>query len=253
MFTIFLTFSLRRTQDEFCTHPGGHRRRRFLQQIPQKLLILCALAVSPVLLLVGDQALRLLPHLLVDVLLALVVLVLAAGLQVQLVDPPVLQVVAERQHAHLLHEVQLPSPVEVEDGGEGAGVTVEEVLVLDEAVVVAQLHDGVVALAVAEAAKPCVGQPLQRPPQHLVLHASNVQDHSAVGAAALGDHVGLGRERGERARAHELTASRIAATFVTRPAPALVLGVVPSELSPAAPYTNQLTVYIDDHLHIAPH
>ena len=42
----------------------------------------------------------------------------------------------------------------------GAGVTVEEVLVLDEAVVVAQLHDGVVVAALPEPPEAGVGQAL---------------------------------------------------------------------------------------------
>ena len=61
-------------------------------------------------------------------------------------------------------------------------MAVEKVLILDEAVVVAELHDGVVRGAVAQAAEPRVRQPLQRPPQHLVFHAAHVEDHAAVGA-----------------------------------------------------------------------
>ena len=57
-------------------------------------------------------------------------LVLAAGLQVELVDLPEVEVVGEGEDAHLLDEVQLARPVKVEDGGEGARVTVEEVLVV---------------------------------------------------------------------------------------------------------------------------
>ena len=93
-------------------------------------MVLGALAVAPVLLVLGDEGLGLLAHLLVHVLLALVVLVLAAGLQVQLVDAPVLQVVTESEHAHLLHQVEFARAIKVEDGAEGARMTVEEVLVV---------------------------------------------------------------------------------------------------------------------------
>jgi len=51
--------------------------------------------------------------------------VLAAGLEVQLVDAPVLEVVGERQNAHLLNEVKLSCTVEVEHGRERARVTIE--------------------------------------------------------------------------------------------------------------------------------
>lgn len=67
---------------------------------------------------------------------------LTARLQVQLVDAPVLQVVAEGEHAHLVHQVQLAGAVEVEDGAEALGVAVEEVFVVDERVVVAELCHG---------------------------------------------------------------------------------------------------------------
>ena len=57
-------------------------------------------------------------------------LVLAAWLEVELVDLPEVEVVGEGEDAHLLDQVQLARPVKVEDGGEGARVTVEEVLVV---------------------------------------------------------------------------------------------------------------------------
>ena len=145
--------------------------------------------------------------------LALVVFVLAAGLQVQLVDPPVLEVVTESEDTHLLYQVELSRPVEVQDGTGGhivkfiflgighiyvtslslckslfqmvvfdavperARMAVEEVLVLDQTVVITELHDGIVVAAVPEPAEPGVGKPLQRAPQHLVLHPAHVEDH----------------------------------------------------------------------------
>lgn len=96
------------------THPSRDAGGRFLQQVPQVLLVLRALALAELLLVALPQGLRLLAHLLVHVLLALVVLVLATRLQVQLVHAPVGQVLAERQHAHLVHQVQLARPVEVQ-------------------------------------------------------------------------------------------------------------------------------------------
>lgn len=95
------------------THPCSDGRSRFLQQIPQPLLILRALSLAKFLLLPLPQRLRLLPHLLVHVLLPLMILVLATTLQIQLVDSPVLEVVAERQHAHLVDEVELAGTIEI--------------------------------------------------------------------------------------------------------------------------------------------
>jgi hypothetical protein len=95
-------------------------------------------------------------HFLDDVLLARVVLILAAGLQEDLINHPVLQVVAEGQHAHLINDVELPRAVEVEDGVEGARVAVEEVLVVHEAVGVAKAEDVVVGGGLHQL--PCSGQ-----------------------------------------------------------------------------------------------
>lgn len=74
---------------------------------------------------------------------------LAAGLKVDLVDAPEVQLLAERERAHFLHHVQLPSAIEVEDGGEGAGVSVEKVLVGIQAIIIAYLQDRVVGVAVS--------------------------------------------------------------------------------------------------------
>lgn len=87
-----------------------------------------------------------------DVLLALMVLVLATRFEVELVDAPVVEVVAEGDNAHLFDQVQLAGAVKVQDRAEGARVAVEEVLVVHQRVVVAQLHDGFVAGAVAQPA-----------------------------------------------------------------------------------------------------
>lgn len=137
-------------------------------------------------------------ELLVHLLLFLVVPGLAAGLQVDLVDAPEVQLLAEGEGAHLLHHVQLSCAVEVQDGGEGAGVSVEKVLVVIQAVVVTYLHDGVVGVAVPQLAQSCAGQPVQRPPQDFMEEAPDVQSHSAgVGLAA--DYVHrIRRQRGAR-------------------------------------------------------
>ena len=138
-------------------------------------------------------------QLLVHLLLLLVVPGLAAGLQVDLVDAPEVQLLAEGQGAHLLHHVQLPGAVEVEDGGEGAGVPVEEVLVAVQAVVVAYLHDGVMGVAVPQLAQSGAGQPVQGPPQDFVEEAPDVESHPAGVRLAADDVHRVRWQRGARA------------------------------------------------------
>lgn len=121
---------------------------------------------------------------------------LAAGLQVQFVDAPVLQVITKREHAHLVDDVQLAGAIEVQDGAEALRMSVEEVLVVRQRVVVAQLHDGLVGGALPQPPEPRVGQPLQRPPQDLVPHPAHVDGHAAVDRLRLGYHERLGRRYG---------------------------------------------------------
>lgn len=121
---------------------------------------------------------------------------LATGLQVQFVDAPVLQIITKRQHAHLVHDVQLAGAVEVQDRAEAFRVAVEEVLVVRQRVVVAQLHDGLVGGALPQPPEPRVGQPLQGPPEDLVPHAAHVDADAAVQLLRLGYHERLGRRYG---------------------------------------------------------
>ena len=58
-----------------------------------------------------------------------------------LINAPVLEVVAECHDAHLVGDVEGARPVEAEHRLEGEGVPVEEVLVVAEAVGVAQTED----------------------------------------------------------------------------------------------------------------
>ena len=126
-----------------------------------------ALAVTELFFISLPQTLGLFAHLFVDVLFALVVFVLAARLEVELIHAPELEVVAEGDDAHLLHQVELTRPVEVEDGREGSRVPVEEVFVVQQRVVVAEFHDGLVTVTVTQTPQSGVRQSFQRPPQHL--------------------------------------------------------------------------------------
>lgn len=96
------------------TYPCRDTCGGLLEQIPQDLLVVRALALAELLFVALPQRFRLLAHLFVHVLLALVVLVLTTRFQVQLVHAPILQVVTERQHAHLVDQMQLSRPVEVQ-------------------------------------------------------------------------------------------------------------------------------------------
>lgn len=68
----------------------------------------------------------------------------------------------------------------------GFRVSVEEILVVGQRVVVAQLGDCLVGVAVSQPAQPSVWEPLQRPPQYLVLDAAHVYAHPPV--ECLGPH-----------------------------------------------------------------
>lgn len=120
---------------------------------------------------------------------------LAARFQVDFVDAPVVELLAEAERAHLLHHVQPPSTVEVEDGGEGAWVAVKEVLVVVEAVVVAYLEQRIVCVAVAELAQPRAGQAVQGTPKHLVRQTPDVEADAPRARLAAHDLHGLGRQR----------------------------------------------------------
>lgn len=78
------------------TYPCRNTCGGFFQEIPQDLLVVCTLALTKLLFVALPQRFRLLAHLLVDVLFALMVFVLATRLQVQLIHTPILQVVAKR-------------------------------------------------------------------------------------------------------------------------------------------------------------
>ena len=100
---------------------GCRGRVRLLNEIPQTLLILCELPVSKVLLDFLLDVVGLLLHLLDHVFLSGVELVLTTGLQIDLVDAPIVQIVAEGHHAHLVHHVQFARSVEVQNGVERSG------------------------------------------------------------------------------------------------------------------------------------
>ena len=52
------------------------------------------------------------------------------NLEIDIVNHPILQVLVEVHHTKFVQNVKFASPVEVEDTVEGAGVTVEVILVL---------------------------------------------------------------------------------------------------------------------------
>lgn len=100
----------------WCTYPGRQGGGRLFQEIPQVFLIAGAGAVAKLFLVPLLKTLGFLAHLFVNVLLTLVIFVLATGLEVELVNAPIFQVVGEGNDAHFLHQMQLARPVEIEDG-----------------------------------------------------------------------------------------------------------------------------------------
>lgn len=169
-------------------------RAWLLQQVPEFLPFVGATGGGELLTFPLSHVLSLSLQFLVHLLLFLVVPGLAAGFQVDLIDAPEVQLLTEGERAHLLHHVQLARAVEVKDGGEGSRVSVKEVLVVSQAVVVAYLHDGVVGVAVPQLAQSCPRQPVQRPPQDLVEESSDVESHS-TGVRLAADDVRCIRQR----------------------------------------------------------
>lgn len=76
------------------------------------------------------------------------ILVLATALEIELVDAPICEIVAERQHAHLVYQVELAGAIEIEDRAERLWMPIKEVLVVDQGVIVAELGDRLVGVAV---------------------------------------------------------------------------------------------------------
>lgn len=74
-------------------------------------------------------------------------------------------------------------------------MSVEEILVVRQRVVVAQLSDGLVRVAVSQPAQPGVRQPFKRPPQYFVLDAAHVDAHPPVEGLGAHYHKWLGRQR----------------------------------------------------------
>lgn len=72
---------------------------------------------------------------------------------------------------------------------------VEEVLVVGQRVVVTQVGDRLVRVAVAQPAQPSVRQPLERPPQYFVLDATHVYAHTPVERLRPHYNKRLGRQR----------------------------------------------------------
>lgn len=76
------------------------------------------------------------------------IFVLATTLEIELVDAPVGKIVAKRQHAHLVYQVELAGSIEIKDRAERLGMSIKEVLVVDEGIIVAELGDRLVGVAV---------------------------------------------------------------------------------------------------------
>lgn len=72
-------------------------------------------------------------------------------------------------------------------------MTIEEVLVVDEGVIVAEFGNGLVSVAILQAAKTRVGEPLEGTPEDLVLNATDVDRDPPVEGLRPHDHKRLGR------------------------------------------------------------
>ena len=94
----------------------------------------------------------------------LIVSLLTAGLQVKLINAPVVQVLLEGHRAALLSQVKFPRPVEVDDGPEVPGMPVKVVLVVLRVELVAQLQDLLSAPGTPQFPQTCLRQPVYEGP-----------------------------------------------------------------------------------------
>lgn len=133
---------------------------------------------------------------------------LTARLEIEFIDAPVLKIVTERKHAHFVDQMELPGAVEIEYRAERLRVTVEEVLVVDERIVVAELAKRLVGVAVAEAAETRVRKAVEGAPEDLVLDATDVYADTSVERLGAHYHEGLRGQRGHGARVGPLKLER---------------------------------------------
>ncbi|TNN76177.1 hypothetical protein EYF80_013708 [Liparis tanakae] len=113
----------------------------------------------------------------INVILPLVVPVATAGAYVELLDSPVLDLLAEGEDAHLLHHVDASCVVEVEHAEENMWIPVEVVLLLGRAVVVTQFQDRRLALAAQQTGQARVREAEQHARIYFVSNPSHVEVH----------------------------------------------------------------------------
>ena len=101
-----------------------------LDEVPQALLVLGELARAKVFLDLFLYVEGLFLHLFLHMLLSRVELVLTTGLQVNLVNLPVLEVIGKGHHAHLIHHVKTARTVKVQNRIETSWMTVKEIFVV---------------------------------------------------------------------------------------------------------------------------
>ena len=65
-----------------------------------------------------------------------------------------MEILSEGKDAHFIGQVQLSGSIEIEDGVEGSGVSVEEELVLDDGIIAAEGDDLLVGSSSGEKAQP---------------------------------------------------------------------------------------------------
>jgi hypothetical protein len=80
-------------------------------------------------------------------LLALLVATATTGVNEELIDAPVLDLLAEGEHTQLLHDMQLPRVIKIQNISEEGGVPIEIVLFISHTVIIAQLQNGLFRVA----------------------------------------------------------------------------------------------------------
>ena len=82
-------------------------------------------------------------------------------------EAPIVEILSKGKNTHFIGQVQLSRPIEIEDGVEGSGVSVEEELVLNDGIIAAERDDLPMGSSSGEKAQSGEGNKREKPPQNL--------------------------------------------------------------------------------------
>jgi acyl-CoA hydrolase len=115
-----------------------------------------------------------------------VIAIAAARVDEELIDTPVLDLLAEGEDAQLSHDVKLAGVVEMQHIGEELGVTVEVELTLNVIVVIAEFQNGLSRVAEEQTAQACLREAQQRMGTQPSLEATHIDADLSILDVGIG-------------------------------------------------------------------